>query len=162
MIESVQSYKNQSLLRRSEAHALLSSPQIEASCSARLHKLRPQGFETLLILFNMHGIPMWLDLTSKENHEKDAIEVVENPHGCLSKTNYALFFLFQSLSLSGSNRFFFGMSQGRANEWIHKLSMIVEMALGEAQCLPERDPQNTEMACSSYNFRTILRYSVFE
>ena len=36
----------------------------------------------------------------------------------------------------------FGMSQGRANEWIHKLSPLLESALGEAHCLPERNPQN--------------------
>ena len=37
-----------------------------------------------------------------------------------------------------------GMSQGRANEWIHKLSPILESALGVAPCLPERNPQNLE------------------
>lgn len=36
------------------------------------------------------------------------------------------------------------MSQGRAKEWIYKLTPILETALGEAQCLPERDPQNLE------------------
>jgi hypothetical protein len=36
----------------------------------------------------------------------------------------------------------FGMSQGRANEWIDKLTPCLEAALGEAQCLPERAPQN--------------------
>jgi hypothetical protein len=40
--------------------------------------------------------------------------------------------------------FLFGMSQGRANEWIYKLSPLLEAALGKAQCLPERDPQNLE------------------
>jgi hypothetical protein len=49
----------------------------------------------------------------------------------------------------------FGMSQGRANEWIHKLSPILERALGEAHCLPERDPQNLEQVlalCASVDF----------
>ena len=36
----------------------------------------------------------------------------------------------------------FGMSQGRANEWLYTLTPILETALGEAQCLPERNPQN--------------------
>jgi len=36
----------------------------------------------------------------------------------------------------------FGMSQGWANEWIYKLTPLLESALGEAQCLSERDPQN--------------------
>lgn len=38
----------------------------------------------------------------------------------------------------------FGMSQGRANAWIYKLTPLLESALGEAHCLPERDPQNLE------------------
>ena len=38
----------------------------------------------------------------------------------------------------------FAMSQGRVNEWIHKLSAVLKRALGHAQCLPERDPQNLE------------------
>jgi hypothetical protein len=49
----------------------------------------------------------------------------------------------------------FGMSQGRANEWIYKLTPILETALGEAQCLPERDPQNLEQVlalCVSVDF----------
>ena len=49
----------------------------------------------------------------------------------------------------------FGMRQGRANEWIDKLTPILETALGEAQCLPERDPQNLEQVlalCVSVDF----------
>jgi hypothetical protein len=49
----------------------------------------------------------------------------------------------------------FGMSQGRANEWIHKLSPILESALGAAQALPERNPQNLEQVlalCVSVDF----------
>jgi hypothetical protein len=49
----------------------------------------------------------------------------------------------------------FGMSQGRVNEWIHKLSAVLQSALGHAQCLPERDPQNLEHVlamCVSVDF----------
>ena len=49
----------------------------------------------------------------------------------------------------------FGMSQGRANEWIYNLTSILETALGEAQWLPERDPQNLEQVlalCVSVDF----------
>jgi hypothetical protein len=37
-----------------------------------------------------------------------------------------------------------GMSQGRANAWMYTLTPLLETALGEAQCLPERDPQHLE------------------
>ena len=49
----------------------------------------------------------------------------------------------------------FGMSQGRANAWMHKLRPILERALGEAHCLPERDPQHLEQGlarCASVDF----------
>jgi hypothetical protein len=38
----------------------------------------------------------------------------------------------------------FAMSQGRVNAWMHKLSPVLKRALGHAQCLPERAPQNLE------------------
>lgn len=40
--------------------------------------------------------------------------------------------------------FLFDTSQGRVNEWIHQLSLVLKMALGKAQVLPERDPKNLE------------------
>ena len=49
----------------------------------------------------------------------------------------------------------FGVSQGRANAWLHKLSPILERALGKAHCLPERDPQHLEQVlalCASVDF----------
>jgi hypothetical protein len=49
----------------------------------------------------------------------------------------------------------FAMSQGRVNEWIHKLSAVLQGALGYAQCLPERDPQNLAQVlamCVSVDF----------
>ena len=51
--------------------------------------------------------------------------------------------------------FLFAMSQGRVNEWIYKLSEVLQSALGHAQCLPERDPQNLERVlamCVSVDF----------
>jgi hypothetical protein len=38
--------------------------------------------------------------------------------------------------------FLFDTGQGRVNEWIHHLSIVIQMALGKAQALPERDPKN--------------------
>jgi hypothetical protein len=40
--------------------------------------------------------------------------------------------------------FLFETSQGRVNEWIHQLSTVLQMALGKAHALPERDPKNLE------------------
>ena len=38
----------------------------------------------------------------------------------------------------------FAMSQGRANVWIHQLQAVLQSALGNAWCLPERKPQHLE------------------
>src|SRR5215204_4929978 len=35
----------------------------------------------------------------------------------------------------------FGISQGRANEWIHRLLPILKQALDDLHVLPERDPK---------------------
>ena len=51
--------------------------------------------------------------------------------------------------------FLFDTSQGRVNEWIHQLSTVLQMALGKAQVLPERDPKNLEQTlalCVSVDF----------
>lgn len=41
--------------------------------------------------------------------------------------------------------FLFETSQGRDNAWIHTLSTVLQMALGEAKALPARDPKNLEL-----------------
>ena len=38
----------------------------------------------------------------------------------------------------------FGLSQGQVNQWVHKLSPILQMALGQQGHLPERDALNLE------------------
>ncbi len=51
--------------------------------------------------------------------------------------------------------FLFETSQGRVHEWIHTLSIVLHMALGEAHALPERDPKNLEQTlalCLSVDF----------
>ena len=51
--------------------------------------------------------------------------------------------------------FLFDTSQGRVNEWIHQLSTVLKMALGQVQALPARDPKNlaqTLALCVSVDF----------
>jgi hypothetical protein len=55
-----------------------------------------------------------------------------------------ILFYFKVYPLQEVIAFLFDMSQGRANEWIHKLSIVLKQALGDAMCLPERHPQNLE------------------
>ena len=45
--------------------------------------------------------------------------------------------------------FLFGMSQAQANEWIHRLTRVLNQALGYERQLPERDPANLESVLST-------------
>ena len=53
-----------------------------------------------------------------------------------------ILFYFKVYPLQEVMAFLFETSQGRVNEWIHTLSAVLKMALGEAHALPERDPKN--------------------
>ena len=66
-----------------------------------------------------------------------------------------ILFYFKVYPLQEVIAFLFETSQGRVNEWIHTLSMVLHMALGEAQALPERNPKNlaqTLALCVSVDF----------
>ena len=66
-----------------------------------------------------------------------------------------ILFYFKVYPLQEVIAFLFGTSQGRVNEWIHTLSMVLQMALGEVQALPERNPKNLEQTlalCVSVDF----------
>ncbi|MCP4016604.1 MAG: transposase family protein, partial [Delftia sp.] len=60
--------------------------------------------------------------------------------------NMLLFILFHKkvYPLQELIGFLFGMSQSQANEWIHKLTAVLKMALALLNHLPERDPRKPE------------------
>ena len=55
-----------------------------------------------------------------------------------------MLFYFKVYPLQEVMAFLFDTSQGRANEWMQQLSLVLKMALGAAPVLPERDPKNLE------------------
>jgi hypothetical protein len=67
---------------------------------------------------------------------------------------FFILFYFKAYLLQEVMAAFFGMIQGRANEWIYKLTPILERALGAAQGLPERNPQNLEQVLALCAFTT--------
>ena len=118
--------------------------------------LDPDEFDTLLIAFEKawrdHVTQHYIQRKSRKRRYGGG----RQPH-LLAIEDNLLFILiyFKVYPLQEVLAFLFGMSQGRANEWIYKLSPILETALGEAQCLPERDPQNLEQVlalCHSVDF----------
>lgn len=68
---------------------------------------------------------------------------------------FFILFYYKVYPLQEVMAFLFETSQGRVNEWIHQLSTILQMALGKARMLPERDPHNLEQTlalCVSVDF----------
>ncbi len=79
-----------------------------------------------------------------------------------------ILFYFRQYPTQEVQGFLFGLGQPQANEWIHRLTEILNQALGEEQHLPERNPRKLEKvlaACVELEFiidgteRTINRPS---
>lgn len=51
-----------------------------------------------------------------------------------------ILFYYKNYPIQEVIAFLFGMSQGQAYQWIHKLSEVLQMALGKEKLLPERKP----------------------
>ncbi len=65
------------------------------------------------------------------------------------KLLFILFYL-KTYPLQEVIAFLFGMSQGQANVWIHRLAQILQMALGIEGHLPERDGAQLAEALAEY------------
>lgn len=66
-----------------------------------------------------------------------------------------ILFYYRQYPTQEAQGFFFGMSQSQANEWIHRLSVLLNQALGHQMQLPERRAANIEAvlsACPSLEF----------
>jgi len=70
-----------------------------------------------------------------------------------SLENMLLFILlyFKIYPLQDGQGTLFGMSQGQANDWIQRLTPILQAALKEEALLPERDPANLEPVLAEYD-----------
>jgi Helix-turn-helix of DDE superfamily endonuclease len=121
-----------------------------------LTSLNPEEFDTLLIPFEQ----AWqADVSTHYRHKasrKRRYGGGRKPRlGTIEDKLLFMLFYFKVYPLQEVIAHVFGMSQGRANEWMHKLSPLLESALGEAHCLPERNPQHLEQVlalCVSVDF----------
>jgi len=72
----------------------------------------------------------------------------------LSSAEEKLLFIlvyFKLYPLQETQGAFFGMSQSQTNEWIQRLTPILQSALGYQKVLPERDPATVSEVLSSYD-----------
>jgi len=70
-----------------------------------------------------------------------------------SPENMLLFILlyFKIYPLQEVQGTLFGMSQGQANDWIQRLTPILQVALKEKALLPEREPATLEQVLAEYD-----------
>lgn len=113
-------------------------------------------FEKLLIYFEMayHAYRYDRHVTKKFRQRRYGGGRKSRLAAMEDKLLFILFY-FKVYPLQEVMAFLFDTSQGRVNEWIHQLSTVLQMALGKAHALPERDPKSLEQTlalCVSVDF----------
>lgn len=133
-------------------HRLKNNPRVLRA----LTSLDPEEFDTLLIPFEQAWDTYVSEPYRQKASRKRRYGGGRNPRLVIIEDKWLfMLFYFKVYPLQEVIAQVFGMSQGRANEWIHTLSPLLERALGESHCLPERDPQNLEQVwalCTSGDF----------
>lgn len=117
--------------------------------------LNPQEFEKLLVSFGK----AWSAYVEETFHRKDR----QRGYGAGRKAELEhledklLFILvyFRLYPTQEVQGYLFGIGQAQANEWVHRLTKVLNQALGYDQQLPEREPSKLEQvltACPSLEF----------
>ena len=106
--------------------------------------LRVSEFEALLPSFGDAWDDFIRETFEREGRQR-AVGAVRKAHlkGLEDKLLFILMYfrLYPTQEVQG---FLFGMSQAQANQWIHRLTGVLNQALGYEQQLPEREPANLE------------------
>jgi hypothetical protein len=118
-------------------HTLTQHPRVLRTFTS----LEPEEFDTLLIPFAQ----AWEAYITQEYRQKKSRKRRygggSKPRLVAIEDTWLFILLYCKVSpLQEVLAHGFGMSQGRANAWMHTRSPILESAFGAAHCLPERDP----------------------
>ncbi|MEM9009468.1 MAG: transposase family protein, partial [Cyanobacteria bacterium P01_F01_bin.86] len=111
--------------------------------------LNPSEFEGLLLSFGI-AWERFVFETFERTGRKRAYGAGRKAH--LKRLEDKLLFIlvyFRIYPTQAVQGYLFGMSQAQANEWIHRLTGLLNDALGEEQQLPERRPANLETILSN-------------
>src|SRR5262245_60304141 len=126
---------------------MLSSDRLKhnARVLRALTSLNPEEFDSLLVHFE----PAWpADVSADCRHRASRTRRYGGRRSsrlvAIADKFLFMLFYFKVYPLQEVIAQIFGMSQGRANEWMHNLRPLLESALGEAHCFPERNPQHLE------------------
>ena len=111
--------------------------------------LTPTEFEVLLKSFEV-AWNEFVEVTFERPNRKRAYGAGRIAHlKTLEDKLLFILFYYRQYPTQEVQGFFFGMSQTQASEWIHRLSGILNQALGYERQLPERRAANLETVLSS-------------
>lgn len=111
--------------------------------------LNPSEFEGLLPSFGI-AWERFVSETFKRTGRKRAYGAGRKAH--LKRLDDKLLFIlvyFRIYPTQEVQGYLFGMSQAQVNEWVHRLTGLLNDALGKEQQLPERRPANLETVLSN-------------
>jgi hypothetical protein len=117
--------------------------------------LNPPEFEALLVKFTQ-AWNAYVEETSQRVTRKRAYGAGRKAE--LERLEDKLLFIlvyFRLYPTQVVQGFLFGIGQAQANEWVHRLTLVLNQALGDDQQLPEREPAKLEAiltACPSLEF----------
>ena len=114
-----------------------------------LTSLRVPEFEALLPSFG-DAWETFIQETFQREGRRRAMGAGRKAH--LSDREDKLLFILMYVRLYPTQEgqgFLFGMSQAQASPWIHRLTRVLNQALGSEQQLPEREPANLEAVLST-------------
>ena len=118
--------------------------------------LNPQEFAALLVSFSAAWAGFVEAAFEQRPDRQRAYGAVRVAHlNTIEDKLLFILFYYRQYPTQEVQAFFFGMSQSQANEWIHRLSALLNQALGYEQQLPERRASNLEKvlsACPSLEF----------
>ena len=110
---------------------------------------KPSEFEALLPSFGV----VWEHFVSEMFKQKGRKRAYGGGRkGHLNQLEDKLLFIlvyFRIYPTQEVHGYLFGMSQAQTNEWVHRLTGVLNEALGEEQQLPERRPANLEAVLST-------------
>jgi len=117
--------------------------------------LKPEEFEDLLEVFGKAWESYVEETFQREERQraygagrKAELELLEDKQLFI----LVYFRLYPTQVVQG---YLFGIGQAQANEWVHRLTRVLNQALGKEQHLPEREPAKLEAvltACPSLEF----------
>lgn len=107
-----------------------------------LTSLNPEEFEQLVFPFEKEWVRQNARKTFEGVTRQRAVGAGQKGH--LESVRQKLFFIlmyFKLYPIQEAMAFFWGMSQTRACDWIHRLTPVIQTALGKELKLPERQPK---------------------